>query len=104
MVSRTRIRVFLQTLGLYIAAALLVGYFWVNAHSGEHGLEAQQDLVGQEAMLSRDLAVLNAEHAAWEHRVSLLRPGSIDPDLLDERARAQLNFVHPRDLVFVPRP
>jgi cell division protein FtsB len=101
MVSRTRMRVVLQTLGLYVAAALLVGYFWIHAHSGKHGLQAQLELVDQETVLSSELARLKAERAAWEHRVTLLRPGTIDPDLLDERARAQLNFVHPRDLVFL---
>jgi cell division protein FtsB len=99
MVSRTRWRTALQTLGLYAGAALLIGYFWVHAHSGQHGLKAQQDLLQQETELSRELAEVRAERASWEHRVSLLRPSSIDPDLLDERARAQLDFVHPRDLV-----
>jgi cell division protein FtsB len=104
MVSRTRLRVVVQTLCLYAGAALLVGYFWVNAHSGEHGLAARQDLLTQQAALSGELQTLKAERAAWEHRVTLLRPGSIDPDLLDERARAQLNFVHTRDLVLPLKP
>jgi cell division protein FtsB len=99
MVSRTRLRTILQTLGLYIGAALLIGYFWMHAHSGQHGLQAQQGLLQQEADLSAEFAKVKAERAAWEHRVSLLRGYSIDPDLLDERARAQLDFVHPRDLV-----
>jgi cell division protein FtsB len=99
MVSRTRWRTILQTLGLYAAAALLIGYFWAHAHSGHRGLKAQQDLLQQETELTRELAEAEAERASWEHRVSLLRPRSIDPDLLDERARVQLDFVHPRDLV-----
>jgi hypothetical protein len=33
----------------------------------------------------------------WERRVSL--PESIDPDMLDERARALLNYADPRDLM-----
>lgn len=89
----------LQALGLYAGAALLIGYFWVHAHSGTRGLKAQQDLLQQEAELSRDLAEAETARASWEHRVALLRPRSIDPDLLDERARLQLDFVHPRDLV-----
>ena len=96
--------VFFQTLGLYVGAALLIGYFWINAHSGEHGLRAQQDLVAQEGDLSQELRGLQTERAGWDHRVLLLRPGSIDPDLLDERARAQLDFVHPRDLVLMVKP
>jgi cell division protein FtsB len=91
----------LQTLGLYLGSALLIAYFWVHAHSGNHGLEAQQDLLQQEAELSSELTRVKAERASWEHRVVLLRPGSIDPDLLDERARAQLDYVHPRDLILM---
>jgi cell division protein FtsB len=98
MVSRTRLRTFLGTLGLYAGAALMIGYFWAHAHSGDHGLKAKQDLVQQEADLIRELEALKAERAAWEHRVELLRPNAVDPDLLEERARAQLDYMHPRDI------
>ena len=37
--------------------------------------------------------------ARSEQRVSLLRSERIDPDMLDERARFQLDYVNPRDLV-----
>ena len=37
----------------------------------------------------------------WQHRVSLLRSNTLDPDMLDERARVKLNYVHPRDLVLI---
>jgi cell division protein FtsB len=101
MVSRTRIRSVLGTIGLYIGAALIIGYFWANAHSGEHGLKAKQDLVQQQADLMHELMVLKAERAAWEHRVELLRPNAVDPDLLEERARARLDYMHPRDLTLM---
>jgi len=101
MVVRTRIRSALGALGLYVGAALLIAYFWAHAHSGEHGLEARQDLVQQEAELNRDLALVKTERAAWEHRVALLRPNAVDPDLLEERVRAQLHYAHPRDLTLM---
>jgi cell division protein FtsB len=101
MVSRTRIRSVLSTLGLYAGAALLIGYFWAHAHSGDHGLKAKQDLVEQAADLSRELDDLKVERKAWEHRVELLRPNAVDPDLLEERARAQLDYTHPRDITLM---
>ncbi len=104
MVTRKRLRSTLQTLGLYIGSALLIGYFWVNAHSGNLGLRAKQDLTQQEAELSREAEKLRTERTAWEHRVRLLRPAAVDPDTLDERARAQLDYVHPRDLVMMLKP
>jgi cell division protein FtsB len=101
MVTRKRLRSTLQTLGLYIGSALLIGYFWVNAYSGNLGLRAKEDLNQQEIELSRELDTVRTERQAWEHRVTLLRPAAVDPDTLDERARAQLDFAHPRDLVMM---
>jgi cell division protein FtsB len=103
MVTRKRIRSVLGALGLYTGAALIIGYFWAHAHSGERGLEAKRDLVEQAADLTHELEQVRAERAAWEYRVQLLRPNAVDPDLLEERARAQLNYVHPRDLTLVIR-
>jgi cell division protein FtsB len=101
MISRTRIRSILSALTLYVGAALIIAYFWAHAHSGDHGLRAKQDLVQQASELKRELDELKRERAAWEHRVSLLRPNAVDPDLLEERARAQLDYMHPRDLTLV---
>jgi cell division protein FtsB len=35
--------------------------------------------------------------------VSLLKSDSLDPDLIDERARALLDYVDPRDVVVLLR-
>ena len=99
MVTRTRLRTALTTLVLYLGAGLLIAYFGMHAYSGNHGLRAKEDLVSQMRDLSEELARLKGERSEWERRVALLRPGSLDPDMLDERARALLDYVHPRDLV-----
>lgn len=98
MVTRKRFRAVLNALALYTIAALVIGYFGINAYSGNRGLRAKQELDRQIAELSAELAALKAERAIWERRVSLLKPESIDPDLLDERARVLLNYADPRDL------
>jgi cell division protein FtsB len=98
MVTRNRFRTVLNALALYTIAALVIGYFGVNAYSGNHGLRAKHDLDQQIAQLSGELATLKAERASWDRRVSLLKPESIDPDMLDERARSLLNYADPRDL------
>ena len=98
MVTRKRFRTVLNALALYSIAALVIGYFGVNAYSGNHGLRARQDLDQQIAQLSDELDSLKAERATWERRVALLRPQSIDPDMLDERARVLLNYADPREL------
>ncbi|MEA2906533.1 MAG: hypothetical protein QOC56_662 [Alphaproteobacteria bacterium] len=98
MVTRRRLRSFLTALGLYVGAALLIGYFGVNAYTGNHGLKAKHDRDQQNAQLVIELSALKAERATWERRVSLLKSESLDPDMLDERARALLDYVDPRDL------
>jgi len=104
MVRRRRFRSVLNALALYAAAALLIGYFGVNAHTGAHGLRAKQDLDIEIAALGTELAELKAERAVWERRVALLKPASIDPDLLDERARALLDYMDPRELTLQLSP
>ncbi len=104
MVTRKRLRSILTALGLYVLAALLIGYFGVNAFSGNHGLIAKQDIDQQIGALSSELAKLQVERKQWERRVALLKPRGLDPDMLDERARALLDYAHPNDLTLMLRP
>ena len=85
-----------------VLGACLSGYFVYHAVQGDRGLMAWLMLNQQirEATATRDEVA--AERAAWERRVALLRSGSLDPDMLDERARAVLNLGHPDELVIVP--
>jgi cell division protein FtsB len=103
MVTRHRLRGFLHALALYVIATLLIGYFAVNAYTGEHGLIAKQDLDQEIGQLTAQLAGVRAERAVWERRASLLKSDNIDPDLLDERARTLLDYAGPRDLVLMLR-
>ena len=101
MVTRTRLRAVLTALGLYTVAALIIGYFGLSAYTGAHGLKAKQDLAQQQTTLTQERDRLAAERKALEHKVSLLRADNLDPDMLDERARAMLNYLHPRDLTLM---
>jgi cell division protein FtsB len=104
MVSHRRRRAILTAIVLYAFAALYIGYFGVNAFTGRHGLRAQQDLEQQLGSMQHELAGLKAERGSWERRVSLLRSERIDPDMLEERARALLGFADPRDLILLLHP
>ncbi len=105
MVSRRKLRTVLTTLGLYAGSAVVIAYFFANAYSGNHGLRAQQDLDQQSAALHEELSELKKERTGWERRVKLLKSDSIDPDMLDERVRAELNYLDPRDLtLMIKRP
>jgi cell division protein FtsB len=104
MVTRKRLRSILTALGLYAVAAMLIGYFGVNAFSGDHGLKAKQDIDRQIASLSTELARLQVERGQWQRRIALLKSDKLDPDMLDERARALLDYTHPNDLTLMIHP
>ena len=104
MVSRRRLKSFLTGLALYIMAAGLVGYFGINAYTGKYGLNARQELDQEIIALTSELARLRRERAESEQRVSLLRSDRVDPDMLDERARYQLDYANPHDLVRMVNP
>jgi cell division protein FtsB len=77
----------------------LVAYFGWNATHGDRGLMAyaQRQVLLKQAQ--DELAQAQADRDAWERRVSGLRSNHIDPDTLDERARAMLNLADPNDIV-----
>ena len=104
MVSHRRRHAILTAIGLYLFAGLFVGYFAVNAFTGRHGLRAQKDLDLQMASMQKELGELKSERAGLERRVALLRSDRIDPDMLEERARALIGYVDPRDLVLLIHP
>ena len=99
MVSHTRLKSLLTGLALYAVAAMMITYFGINAYTGKYGLNARQELDQEIIALTSELVRLKKERAEGEQRVSLLRSSSVDPDMLDERVRFQLEFAHPRDLI-----
>ena len=77
----------------------LVGYFGYHMIDGDRGWLAWQRLQVELEAGRAELARLERERAELEHRVTLLRRTSLDPDLLDERARAMLSLVGPDDVI-----
>ncbi len=70
----------------------IVGYFAYHAMQGERGFNAYRSLQQQLAEAQAVEQRLSAMHTKWERRVKLLRPDNLDPDMLEERARAMLNY------------
>ena len=52
-------------------------------------------------VLTAELGDAKAERERWELRVALLKSDKLDPDMLDERARALLGFADPHDVVML---
>ena len=77
----------------------MLGYFALHAFKGPRGYPHQQVLEQQQAMLQQKFETLREQRIRQENKVALLRPESIDPDLLDEMARRNLEMARPGDVI-----
>jgi cell division protein FtsB len=86
-----------------IIFATLFGYFGYHLVNGDRGLLAMVHLQREVMIADQNLVEAQTTQKIWERRVSLLRNQSLDPDMLDERARALLNYARKDDIiVFTP--
>ncbi len=79
----------------------LVLYFGYFAVYGNHGLINWLKLQNAIEVKQADLDHVRAERTALERRVRLLRPESVDPDLLEEQARSRLGLSQPDEVVIL---
>jgi len=86
---------------LPILTAAFLSYFGFHAYHGEFGLYSRIQLEEQKSLLSQQLEKVTADRAALEKRVTLLRDGSIEKDMLDEQARRALNLSHPDEMTII---
>ncbi|MBS0638979.1 MAG: septum formation initiator family protein [Acetobacteraceae bacterium] len=77
----------------------ITGYFAWNATQGDRGLVAYAQRKQLEAQVLADKAAAQTERDAWETRVKGLRARHLNPDTLDERARAMLNLAQPDEVI-----
>ena len=82
--------------------AVYLGYFGFHAFNGSYGLLAKAEIEAEAKRLTLELAEVRAERAELDARAALLRPGGIDPDLVDELARRDLNVIAPNEVVIIP--
>jgi cell division protein FtsB len=71
---------------------------------GDHGWLAQLRLQNQVDVAQENLLVLQKERQELEHRVQLMRPDHLDPDLLDEKSREMLNYSKPGEIIILNAP
>jgi len=87
-----------------VLSACAIGYFSYHLVQGDYGLIAWARLAQEIETTRVEQTRVAAQRAELEHRVSLLRPTSLDPDLLDERARDVLGFAKPGEIVILNKP
>ncbi|MCF8480868.1 MAG: septum formation initiator family protein [Rhodospirillum sp.] len=94
---KARVRGFLGSLIGLLAA----GYFGYHAVQGSRGVLSLAQLNTEISEAKHLLALRKAEEADLQARVDRLSPNSLDPDLLDERARQMLNRIRPDERVIL---
>ncbi|QIG51145.1 septum formation initiator family protein [Nordella sp. HKS 07] len=77
----------------------LLGYFGWHGYYGPRSFDHRDALAAKAEALNVKVAAIRDERQALERKVSLMRPQSIDPDMLDELARSTLDFGKPGELI-----
>jgi cell division protein FtsB len=85
---------------LWPALALCAfSYFAYHAVHGNRGILAWHVFDSKIAEARARVNEIRAERHALEHRVRLLRPETLDPDLLEESARQVLGYSHSDEVI-----
>lgn len=79
----------------------LVGYFSYFAVFGNHGLLRWSRLQATVEAKQTELDRLQEERLSLQRRVSLLRPESVDDDMLEEQARSRLGLTEADEVVIL---
>lgn len=69
-----------------------VAYFAYHTVEGDRGVLAWVRMKNEILEAELQLAKVATDRQSLEHRVLLLRPDHLDPDMLEERARVMLNM------------
>jgi cell division protein FtsB len=93
----------LRVAGSALCACLVI-YFIYHTVQGDRGVLSMMRLQQEVAVAKDTLGQLQDEHKALSHREEMMRPGSIDPDLLDEEARKTLNYSKPNEIIILTPP
>lgn len=87
-----------------VLAIFAIVYFAYHAVQGERGLIALWHLNARIETARHSLVGASARRRTLERRVRLLGGATLDPDMLDERARVMLNYALPDETVIFSTP
>jgi len=85
-----------------LLGSALIAYFAYHMVQGDRGLFAWWQLRQQIEATDADLAAVTAERDWLQNRISLLRPDSLDLDMLDEQTRSVLALGRAEDILLIP--
>lgn len=97
-----RLSAFARDVALPALFACWIVYLAYGAVAGAASYRTLKDLNVEIAARKAELAEITARRAALQKRAELLSTKSLDPDMIDERARAVLGYARSGDIV-LPR-
>jgi len=80
----------------------LCAYFVYHSVQGDRSILSLVSLEKQIEQNEQQLASLQDQSSAIQTRVNMMRPGSINKDLLEEQVRRTLGYKHPDEWVVRP--
>ena len=84
---------------VFCLCLVLYGYFGWHYFHGPRSIARLAEIEREARALSAKLDERLATRTAFERKIALLRPESIDPDMLDEMARETLGYTRPGELI-----
>lgn len=84
-----------------LTVTFILSYLVGHALTGERGLFVLWKEQKRLEVLSAELEKVSAERKALEHKSQMMRPDSLDPDLLDEQARRRLGKAGKDEMVIL---
>ena len=84
---------------LAVIGVCLSFYFCYHLVAGQRGYLSLISLENRIASVSSEYTSHKAERSTLERRVVMMRPGSVDRDLLEERARHVLGYRYADELI-----
>ena len=83
----------------FILLGALVVFFGFHTIAGERGILAQPELDRRIQLAEEKLMLLSTHHDYLTHRISLMRSETLDADILEETAQAELGLYSPNDVI-----
>lgn len=84
-----------------LALAAGIGYFVYHTQNGPHGELAREQARHANGVAQREVARLQAEIDALRQRNAGLQPGTVNLDLLEERARSELGLIGRNEVILM---
>ena len=86
---------------IVVIGVCLSFYFCYHLIAGERSYLRLISLNHQITTTEKQFKIASAEREALEHKVVMMRPGSVNRDLLEEQARSVLGFHYPDEKVII---